>query len=53
MPDFVAFRKLMKGGSAKAHGWKLVEIDSEKFRINVDINESEVTLWATNLKTMQ
>lgn len=42
----------MKKGYSEAHGWKLFEIEGEQFRINVDMNQTEFTLSAMNLKTM-
>ncbi|KAL4494472.1 hypothetical protein ABPG72_019882 [Tetrahymena utriculariae] len=45
--------EMMKNGAKKAHAWKFLEVSSEYYRLNVDLNETDITLWASNLKTTQ
>ena len=30
----------MKEGYSEAHGWKIIEVEGEKFKINVDMSET-------------
>ncbi|EAR95090.2 hypothetical protein TTHERM_00641170 (macronuclear) [Tetrahymena thermophila SB210] len=45
--------EMMRNGGKKAHAWKILEVSSECYRLNVDLNETDITLWASNLKTTQ